>query len=57
MAFKPNYRQERAARTRTKEEKKQEKLAKREAETARRRQEAEANGETLPATEPSPSAD
>ena len=41
MAFKPNYRQQRNDRTRAKEQKKQEKLAKREADAARRRAERE----------------
>jgi hypothetical protein len=44
MAFKPNYRQQRSERTRSKEAKKQEKLAKREADAARRRAEREAAG-------------
>jgi len=37
MAFKPNYRQERAARERTKESRKQEKLKRLEEETAKRK--------------------
>ena len=37
MAFKPNYRQERAARERTKETRKQEKLKRLEEETAKRK--------------------
>jgi hypothetical protein len=37
MAFKPNYNQERAARDRNKQLKKQEKLQKREEDAARRR--------------------
>jgi len=37
MAFKPNYRQERAARERTKESRKQEKLRRLEEETAKRK--------------------
>ena len=37
MAFKPNYRQERGNRERAKEQKKQEKLRKREESTATRR--------------------
>ena len=47
MAFKPNYRQERAARNQAKEQRKQAKLAKREAEVARRR----GDGEEAPDTE------
>ncbi len=43
MAFKPNYRQERAARERTKESRKQEKLKRLEEETAKRKA---ARGET-----------
>ena len=43
MAFKPNYRQERAARERTKETRKQEKLKRLEEETAKRKA---ARGET-----------
>ena len=37
MAFKPNYRQERAARTRTQETRKQEKLRRREESSAKRK--------------------
>ena len=37
MAFKPNYRQQRTERTRAKEQKKNEKLQRREAETAKRK--------------------
>jgi hypothetical protein len=44
MGFRPNYRQQRSERTRSKEAKKQEKLAKREADAARRRAEREAAG-------------
>lgn len=39
MAFKPNYNQQRSDRTRTKEQKKQEKLQRREEEAARKRAE------------------
>lgn len=44
MGFRPNYRQQRSERTRAKEAKKQEKLAKREEDAARRRAEREAAG-------------
>jgi hypothetical protein len=37
MAFKPNYRQERAARTRSQETRKQEKLRRREENSAKRK--------------------
>ena len=46
MAFRPNYRQERAQKSRAKEEKKQEKLRKREEASLQRKalREAEAGG-------------
>jgi hypothetical protein len=56
MAFKPNYRQQRSERTRSKEAKKQEKLAKREADAARRRAEREAAG-LSPEGDDAPGAD
>ena len=43
MAFKPNYRQLRNERSRTKEQRKQEKLLKREENTARRKAEQDAS--------------
>jgi hypothetical protein len=43
MAFKPNYRQERAQRERTKETRKQEKLKRLEEETAKRKAAREGN--------------
>ena len=43
MAFKPNYRQERAARERTKETRKQEKLKRLEEESAKRKAAREGN--------------
>jgi hypothetical protein len=47
MAFKPNYHQDRAARNRTKEARKQEKLRKREQATEERKASREkADGET-----------
>ena len=47
MAFRPNYRQERAQKSRAKEERKQEKLKKLEEASAKRKalREAEAGGE------------
>jgi hypothetical protein len=50
MAFKPNYRQERAQRERTKETRKQEKLKRLEEETAKRK----AAREGIPGDEPEP---
>jgi hypothetical protein len=49
MAFKPNYRQLRNERNRTKEQRKQEKLLKREENAARRKAE---RGEPSPSEEP-----
>jgi hypothetical protein len=54
MAFKqPNYGQERAARNRTKEMRKQEKLQKREEESAKRKALREAEGNANPEPEKS----
>jgi hypothetical protein len=52
MAFKPNYRQQRNERTRAKEQKKQEKLQRREVEVAKRR--AARDGEPLAEPEAAP---
>ena len=48
MAFKPNYRQQRSERQRAKDMKKQEKLAKREEDAARRRAERGEDAEAAP---------
>jgi hypothetical protein len=50
MAFRPNYRQERAQKSRAKEERKQEKLRKREEASQQRKSLREAEGGAAPDT-------
>lgn len=45
MAFKPNYNQQRAERTRAKQQKKQERLQRREADATRRKADGDEPGE------------
>ena len=54
MPFKPNYRQARGERDRAKQHKKEERLRKREEDTARRKAEHEPDGEVAetPASDP-----
>jgi hypothetical protein len=57
MPFRPNYRQQRGERDRAKQNKKQEKLRKRDEETAARRKtdpEADENGVAAPAPDSDP---